>query len=198
MCLSVFVVPTPCLCGYDLGMSILKFLGISGPDNRSLEASGEVESIRKISKELDQLEPERARYLAAFAFLLGRVAHADLEISEEEGREMERIIMERGHLPQQQAVMVVEIAKRQNLLFGHVENFLVTREFNQLAGKEQKMELLDCLFAVSSSDESVSNVEDREIRQIASELLLEHSDFIRVRSAYREHLEVLKKPKERD
>jgi uncharacterized tellurite resistance protein B-like protein len=177
-------------------MSLLKFLGLSGPEPDSLKASGEVESIRKISKELDQLDPRRARYLAAFAFLLGRVAHADLDVSEEELMEMERIIMEKGHLPRDQAVMVVEIAKRQNLLFGHVENFLVTREFNQLASKEQKLELLDCLFAVSSSDESVSSIEDREIRQIASELLLEHREFIQVRSGYRKHLGVFKKPKE--
>jgi len=55
------------------------------------------------------------------------------------------------------------------------------------------MALLECLFAVSASDESVSVVEDREIRQIASELKLDHQDFIKVRSAFRDHLAVLKK-----
>lgn len=173
-------------------MSILKFLGLKGDESEAVESTADVESIRKISRELEQLDPARARYIAAFAYLLGRVAHADLDISEDESREMERITMERGHLPPEQAVMVVEIAKRQNLLFGHVENFLVTREFNQLASKEQKLELLDCLFSVSSSDDSVSSSEDSEIRQIASELLLEHREFIRVRSAYRDHLEVLR------
>jgi len=173
-------------------MSILRFLGLKGDESRALESAADVESIRRISKELEELEPARARFIAAFAYLLGRVAHADMDISEEECREMERIIVERGHLPQEQAVMVVEIAKRQNLLFGHVENFLVTREFNQLASKEQKLELLDCLFSVSSSDDSVSSSEDSEIRQIASELLLEHREFIKVRSAYRDHLEVLR------
>ena len=175
-------------------MSILRFLGLTAAEKESPNTSDEVESIRKISMGLDQLKPQKARFLAAFAYLLGRVARADLDVSEYEALEMERIIMEKGHLPQEQAVMVVEIAKRQNLLFGHVENFLVTREFNQLATREQKLDLLDCLFAVSSSDDSVSSVEDSEIRQIASELLLEHSEFIRIRSGYREHLEVLRKP----
>jgi len=174
-------------------MSILEFLGLTAAKQEKSASLDEVESVRKISKQLDQLEPERARYIAAFAYLLGRVANADLKISEVEALEMERIIMEKGHLPREQAVMVVEIAKRQNLLFGHVDNFLVAREFNQLSTKEQKLDLLDCLFAVSSSDDSVSSREDSEIRQIASELLLEHRDFINVRSRYRKHLGVFKK-----
>ena len=174
-------------------MSILKFLGLGGPEDGREGPSGEVESIRKISRELDQMDSDLARYVAAFAYLLGRVAHADMTISEDEALEMERIVMETGHLPPEQAAMVVEIAKRQNVLFGHVENFLVTREFNQIASKEQKLELLNCLFEVSSSDDSVSSLEDREIRQIASELLLEHRDFINARSAYRDQLEVFRK-----
>lgn len=173
-------------------MSILRFLGLSPNREIGSQQDQDVESIRKISQQLAEMEPERARYVAAFAYLLGRVAHADREISHDEEQEMERIVMEKGHLPKEQAVMIVEIAKRQNKLFGHVENFLVTREFNHLASREMKMDLLNCLFAVSSSDESVSTVEDSEIRQIASELLLEHSDFIEVRSQYRGFLDVLK------
>jgi uncharacterized tellurite resistance protein B-like protein len=54
--------------------------------------------------------------------------------------------------------------------------------------------LLNCLFSVSSSDRSISTVEDNEIRMISQELRLDHSDFIAARSAFREHLEVLKRP----
>ena len=177
-------------------MSILRFLGLSPDRETENQQDRDVESIRKISQQLAEMEPERARYVAAFAYLLGRVAHADREISHDEEREMESIVMEKGHVPKEQAVMIIEIAKRQNQLFGHVENFLVTREFNQLASREMKMDLLNCLFAVSSSDESVSTVEDSEIRQITSELLLEHSDFIEVRSQYRGFLDVLKDSRE--
>jgi len=173
-------------------MSILRFLGLSPDRETAGQQDQHVASIRKISQKLAEMEPERARYLAAFAYLLGRVAHADREITQEETEAMERIVMEQGHLPKEQAVMVVEIAKRQNQLFGHVENFLVTREFNELASRDMKLDLLNCLFAVSSSDESVSMLEDREIRQITSELLLDHSDFIEVRSKYRGFLDILK------
>jgi uncharacterized tellurite resistance protein B-like protein len=90
---------------------------------------------------------------------------------------------------------VIQIAKSQHLLFGGTENYLVTREFNKIATRKQKLALLNCLFAVSSTDEDISSEEDREIRQITAELKLEHKDFIAVRSAYRHHLSVLKKKK---
>jgi len=86
----------------------------------------------------------------------------------------------------------VQIAKSQATLFGGTENFLVTEEFNKLATYEEKLSLLNCLFAVAAADESISGVEDREIRLIASELQLTHSDFINARLAYRQYLEVLK------
>ena len=177
-------------------MSILEFLGLDKrpPPVASSETATATETVRKITEALDRLDPDHARYIAAFAYILSRVSHADLNISPEETRAMERIIMERGGLPEEQALLVVQMAKTQNLLFGATENFLVTREFNQMATREQKLALLDCLFAVSAADQSISTVEDSEVRQITAELRLEHADFIAARSRYRQHLAVLKKP----
>ncbi|MFQ5742326.1 MAG: TerB family tellurite resistance protein [Acidobacteriota bacterium] len=156
--------------------------------------STETETVRKITEALDQLEPERARYIACYAYLLGRVAHADLEISDEETRAMERIVVERGQLPEEQAIIVVQMAKTQNRLFGGTEDFLVTREFNEVATREQKLALLDCLFAVSASDQGISTVEANEISKIAKAIHLSHEDLVQMRTAYQEYLNVLKKP----
>jgi uncharacterized tellurite resistance protein B-like protein len=141
------------------------------------------------------MDPERARYIAAFAFILCRVARADLHISASETSLMERIVMERGGLPEEQAILVVQMAKTQSTLFGGTENFLVTREFNSMATHEQKLALLDCLFAVAS-DEMISTVEDNEISRICSELQLSHDEFISVRMAYRDQRAVFNKPPE--
>lgn len=176
-------------------MSLLRFFGLDQQTDPT-PASSDTETVRKITQALDEMNPEQARYIAAFAYILGRVAHADMEISPEETREMERKAMEFGQLPEEQAIIVVQIAKTQNVLFGGTENYLVTREFNKVATREQKIALLHCLFAVSSTDEDISSVEDRQIRQITNELKLEHKDFIAVRSEYRHHLSVLKKPED--
>lgn len=151
----------------------------------------ETDTVRKITQALDRLDPERAKYIAAFAYLLGRVARADLQISPEETQTMERIVSERGNLPEEQAIIVVQIAKAQNILFGGTENYLVSREFKDMAAYPERMALLDCLFAVAAAEHSVSTVEDNEISQIADELRIEHRDFISVRSRYRDSLAVL-------
>jgi len=166
-------------------MSIRRVLGIPEKPHHS---SAETDTVRKIVDALDQLDQNQARFIAAFGYILGRVANADMHISAEETREMERIIKEYGHLPEDQALIIVQMAKTHNQLFGATENFLVTREFNHIATRDEKLALLHCLYAVSAVDEGVSSVEDNEIRQIASELLIEHPDFISVRSAWKNQI----------
>ena len=68
----------------------------------------------------------------------------------------------------------------------------MTRELRDLATREQCLELLDCLFAVSAADESISGVEETQIRQIASELGFTHSELVQARSAYNDKREILK------
>ena len=173
-------------------MSVWKFLGLEKHKVLADSASAETETVRKIVNALEGMEPERARYIAAFAYLPSRVAHDDPDIRPEGTRVMERIVMERGGLPEVQAILVVQMAKTQARMFGGTENFLVTQEFNEIATREQKMALLHCLYAVSAADNSVSTREDNEIRNISKELLLSHEDFINVRLEYRDYLSVLK------
>jgi uncharacterized tellurite resistance protein B-like protein len=85
------------------------------------------------------------------------------------------------------------MARTHNQLFGHTDNFLITREFDQIATHEQKLALLDCLMAVSASDESISSEENAEVRKITDELHLSQRDYANARSRYREYLEILKK-----
>lgn len=170
--------------------SILEMLGLSASAEET--SDGSTDTVRKIVSELEAMESDKARHVAAFAYILGRVAHADLHISAEETRKMEEIVHGLGHLPEDQSVLVVQIAKGQNRLFGGTENYLVTREFAEISTGEQRRDLLDCLFAVSSADGSISGAEESQIRQIASELGFSHRDFVDARSQYNEHREVLK------
>ena len=153
----------------------------------------ETESVRKIVDALEHLEPAEARYLAAFAYMLSRVASADRGTSAEETRVIEQILGDKGNLTVEQAALVAEIARHQTDLFGSTENFLVGREFDKIATREQKIGLLHCLFAVSAADQSISSVEDHEIRKISREIKLDHEDYIAVRLDYRKSLEVLKR-----
>jgi uncharacterized tellurite resistance protein B-like protein len=156
------------------------------------EASRDADTIRAIARRLEELPPESARFVAAFAFVLSRVAHADLEISPAETERMEQVVGEVGGLPAELAVLVVQIARSQQVLFGGTENFLVTSQFAELASREDKERLLHGLFAVSAADHDITLAEENVIQRVANELGLERRDFTRIRSAYRDARRVLR------
>lgn len=163
--------------------SLRAWLGIDAPDPPQ-----PIAALRDTLNALDQLEPDRARHLAAFAYLLGRVAHADRHVSAEETHAMEALVQEHGQLSRDQAMVVVQLAKTSNLLFGGTADFLVAREFSSLATYDQKLALMHCLFAVSATDEAISTTEEGEIHRIANELRIDRPDLVALRVAHRRHL----------
>ena len=157
-------------------------MGVESPKQQ------EFAPLRDMLNALDQLEPDQARFLAAFAYLLGRVAHADQHVSPEETRAMESLVTEHGQIAADRAMMVVQLAKTSNLLFGGTANFLVAREFSALASYDQKLALMRCLFQVSATDDAISTAEEGEIHRIASELRIDAPDLVALRVAHRRHL----------
>ena len=162
--------------------SLRAWLGVDAPEQQ------EFAPLRETLEALDHLEPEKARYLAAFAYLLGRVAHADQHVSPEETRTMEALVQEHGQLSPDQAMVVVQLAKTATLLFGGTANFLVAREFANLSTYDQKLALMRCLFALSATDDAISTAEESEIHAVAKELRIDHPDLIALRVEHGRHL----------
>jgi uncharacterized tellurite resistance protein B-like protein len=162
--------------------SIRAWLGVGASEQ------DEFAPLRQTLDALDHLEPDRARYLAAFAYVLGRVAHADQHVSTEETRAMEALVEEHGQLSRDQAMVVVQLAKASNLLFGGTANYLVARELSNTATYDQKLALMRCLFVLSAADEAISTAEEGEIHRIAKELRIDHPDLVALRVAHQRHL----------
>jgi uncharacterized tellurite resistance protein B-like protein len=152
----------------------------------------ETETIRRIVRELENVDPDRRRYLAGFAYVLARAAHADLDISEDESREMEHVVAEMGGLPMAQAVLVIEIARVQSELFSGTEDYLVTREFNRVASDEQRRAAVASCFAVTAIDHEITAEEYAELTEIAEELGLSRAELNEIRAGYRDQLTAIK------
>ena len=168
-------------------MSLLKWLGLGEdpePDDNRLH---------EIEVALEAHGSERARYLACFAYILTRAAKADHHVSDAEGRLMEQIIAERAGVSAEQAALVVRIAREAGHSRG-TDDYLIAREFERVASRDEKLALLDCLFAIAAADSPILTVEDNEVRRVASELKLEHADYIEVRRRHLGSLNVLKRP----
>ncbi len=168
-------------------MSLLDWLGLSPAPARDPES----EVVHRISQQLDALDPDEARHLSLFAFLLARVANVDLVVQPAEVAEMERLVVTHGGLRPSQAAMVVEIARATQRMLGPTHNFVAIREFRDAASTEQKTGLLHCLFAVAAADGVITADEEEEIRTISRGLLLDDKDYVAVRAAFGDKRSVL-------
>jgi uncharacterized tellurite resistance protein B-like protein len=162
-----------------------RFLGIGDQEG---SVGSESESVRRIAADLESLPPDKAHYLACFAFVLARVAHADLRIEAEEIEAMRRATASLAALSDHEAELVVEIALSQTKELGGSENYLVTREFRKVSTPEQRMALVECLYAISASDGTISTTESAEVLLIANELGLSRRDANALRAGWKEHL----------
>jgi uncharacterized tellurite resistance protein B-like protein len=169
-----------------IGKSLLKWMGAEA---RSMEPA----VLDRAAAALDTFAPERARYVAAFAYLLARVAGADAQVTADELDLMHRLVQREAGLSDEESKAVVDLALGDSVRFGGTHNLEVTREFMSLSTAEQRLGLLRCLFAVSAADDSVATTEDNEIRRISRELRIEHAEFVQARAEVREHLAVLNK-----
>ena len=165
-------------------MSLLRFLGLG----RARADDGETDTIRRIAGELEHLPADQAKYLATFAYVLARIANADLSIDSAETAEMERIVHELAGLSGAEAALVVQIALNQARNLGGTQDYLVTRQFRMIASREQRADLLGCLYAVAAADGTIRSEESAEIAKIGEELGFTRAEANSLRTQYRDKL----------
>lgn len=163
--------------------ALFRTLGLSTDDG----ARHETETVADIATVLTGLSPERARLLAAFTYLLGRVAFADHEVTAEERAVMEARLATEADVSAEQAQRMVQLAVDATGSHGAAEDYQVAREFELLATRDEKLQLLRALFAVSAQH-GIATVEETEISRIASVLRLERADVAALRLEFRDAL----------
>lgn len=168
-----------------IGRSLLKWIGV---DESKLEPG----VLDRTAAAIEELGPERARYVAAFGYLLARVANVDSHVTADEMDLMHRLVQREADLSDEESATIVNLALSDAVRFSGTHNLEVTREFMAVSTRDQRLGLLRCLFAISAADDHVATDEDNEIRRISRELKIEHGDFIQARAEVREHLGVLK------
>jgi uncharacterized tellurite resistance protein B-like protein len=154
-------------------------------------SADETATVQRIVGQLDSLSPERARFLAAFAYLLTREAVADVEVGDATTVTMEQIVVEHGRLSPAQAAIVVQIARRQALLFGGTEDYLVTREFRAISTEDERLDLLRCCFLVGAADGGITAEESRTLDEIADQLDIERAQVHELRAEFADRMTAL-------
>jgi uncharacterized tellurite resistance protein B-like protein len=175
----------------EMVRTILERLGLVDSDSVPATPAAAL-AVDKIASRLEHLPADRARFVVAFAMVLARVARADLEVSTDERHRIVEILKRRADLPKEQADTVVELVVHHNELGGVSDEYIATRELKKLASNRDREWLLRCLFALCAADDSITVVEEEEVRQIVSELGFTHREYTEARAAFRDYREVLR------
>lgn len=170
-------------------MSLLRFLGLAGDESGR---GAEPDSLVALAERLDSMEPAAARLAAAFAYLLARVAGADLRTDDLEQSAIADHLEAFADLDAETAGVLaaaaVEVADRH----GATDDHLVARAFQEMAEDEERLRLLRCLYAVAAADDTITTVEDNEVFEIASAIGVRRSDVVAIRSEWKRYLGTLR------
>lgn len=158
--------------------------GASAPLNSQPGSVAEVEMVRGIIARLDNLPPDRARFVACAAYVIARAASADAQVTDEASHYMEQVLVDQTGLDAAEAALVVETAKLQALSTGGTDDYLVTREFRDVSTTEQRLDILRACFAVAAIDGSIDAAESFTIDEIALELDLEPPALAKLRGEF--------------
>jgi uncharacterized tellurite resistance protein B-like protein len=170
-------------------MNILKLLGLCGDEKPSAELGRLGDGLGEI---LLHKNPEEMKLITGYAGLLGKIAYADMELSDVEIEEIKQILSDKLALMPDQMSPIFELFEKFRVQLFSLEGHLYARMINEIYDKEQKFKLLDALFAVAAADKSICAEEDAVLWTIAKELRFSHKEFVSVRGRYKEHLDVLK------
>jgi len=108
--------------------------------------------------------------------LMARVANVDRQTTSGEFEAMVEAMQHGWNITPDAAALVAEVALSEVSL--EVDYFRLTREFFTFTTQEDRIQLLDVLFAVAAADGGISSAETAEIRTISNGLKLTHKQFI--------------------
>jgi uncharacterized tellurite resistance protein B-like protein len=149
-------------------------------------------SLAKIGAQLETLPPEEARFVAAFAYLLARIAGADLRTDGAERDSIARRLEAFAEIDHDLAGILADTAIRAATDHDATDDHLVARSFRDMSEQPERIRLIRCLYAVAAADEEISTVEDNEIYEIAKAIGINHTDVISLRLEHKKYLGALK------
>jgi tellurite resistance protein len=150
--------------------------------------AGDTATVRRIVAKLEAMPAEQARFIASAAYTLARAANADMEISADETAAIETALQTQGSIDEATAVLVTEMAKLQARTVGGTEDYVVTREFRNLATVEQRLDILRACYLIGAANGTISAEESAVAGEIARELDLDPASVNAIRAEFHEQM----------
>ncbi|MBI4472777.1 MAG: TerB family tellurite resistance protein [Acidobacteria bacterium] len=123
----------------------------------------------------DQITPQMHR-LCLLGGLMGIVANADGEIDQRESEAIRHQLQFRGNFDPDTLDLLMTIIEEESVR--GLDRARIIAEYTDNASFEERIELLDLLFAVAAANGSLTHAELEELRGISSAMHLSHRQYI--------------------
>ena len=128
------------------------------------------QSVRRAVRDLHAIDADTAEYLNALAFVLMRVADADLRVCDHETSCIEEILVDHAGISPDQAILVVEIARHRCRIADCGASYGISKELRPAIDSRRGALLASFLSAVAGADGELLPQEEKAIGQISAEL----------------------------
>jgi uncharacterized tellurite resistance protein B-like protein len=137
-------------------------------------------------------DEDEVKLIAGLAGLLGAVADADSDVTAAEQERIRSVLAERLGLDDLVCTAILGLIRDHRVQLFSLEGHIYARLINDVASRDQKLELLRLLFDLAAVDLSINAEEDHEIWLLADALKLSQRDLVDVRREFSRYRDVLK------
>jgi uncharacterized tellurite resistance protein B-like protein len=156
------------------------------------QVEGAEQLYQTLRGELSEMDEESVLVISAMVGLLGAVAYADSEFSEQERQRVRQELARIDGMSPRGIDAACEALSRNILEIATVQVPRYSRILRELADQELRVQVLEMLVALAAADQVITSAETNVMRQITTALGLTQRDYNAAQAKYRDHLAVLK------
>ena len=141
--------------------------------------------MKKTGQKID-IENDNVYFICLFGALLASVAQIDDHFDEEERKTLRKILKDRFEFSAKQQKLVFEVIEEQ-AKHGFDFHEVVT-EFNNRVSYKDRVNAVDCFWAIAVADGEISHEENEEVRRITKAMHIPHQIFKESKKKYLKQL----------
>lgn len=128
---------------------------------------------------VSKLPEDKLYFLCLVGTLMASIAHVDNHLDPSEKKALKKCLAEQFELKGKELTVLFEVVEEQGRKdFDFHE---VVTEINRLTSYNERLQFMECLFAVAASDGDMTHEETEEIRRITKAMRIPHDLFIKAK-----------------
>jgi len=135
---------------------------------------------------VSKLTEEKLYFICLVGTLMASIAHVDNRLDPEEKKALKTCLAAQFELKGKELALLFEVVEEQGRKDFDFHEVLT--EINRLTSYNERLQFMECLFAVATADGDLAHEETEEIRRITKAMRIPHNTFIQAKVRARKNM----------